>query len=96
MNPPSEVWDQIDRMSRISCCNAASGETCNGFHPQGTRIVYGYEALSKGVRGAVYSARNAALDAAVDAVSSLLTTDALVLKSEVLEILSRLKMGSTI
>ncbi len=88
----TEIWDRIDRVSRIGCCHASSGETCKGHHPQGTRVVYGYEALSRAVRGAVFNARNAAIDAAVDEISRLTTKDGHVSKPEVLEILVRLKL----
>lgn len=89
---PSEIWNHIDRASRVECCHASSGEACKGFHPQGTRIVYGYEALSKSVRGAVFNSRNAALDAAVDEISRLPARDGQVSKAEVLETLVRLKL----
>jgi hypothetical protein len=88
----TEIWDHIDRISRIGCCHASSGEACKGHHPQGTRVVYGYEVLSKSVRGAVYSARNAALDTAVDEISRLPARDGQVSKAEVLEVLVRLKL----
>jgi hypothetical protein len=89
---PSEVWDHVDRMSRIHCCYAASGEKCQGYHPQGTRVIYGYEAMSKGVQGAVFSARNNVLEEAIGLVSELVAKDGAVLKSNVLEILSQLKL----
>lgn len=89
---PSEVWDQVDRISRIHCCYATPGKSCQSYHAQGTRVVYGYEALAKGVQGAVYAARNDALDEAIVEVSRLETLEGSVLKSNVLEILSHLKM----
>lgn len=91
LSSPSEIWNHIDRMSRVECCHAASGETCKGFHPQGTRIVYGYEALSDAVRTAVFKSRNTAIDAAIDQISGLATKDGHVSKAEVLEILVGLK-----
>ena len=89
---PSEIWHQIDHISRVECCRVSPGAACKGYHPQGTRIVYGYEALAKAVQGAIYGARNIAIDAAVDEISRLVTRDGQVSKPEVLEILVRLKL----
>lgn len=90
---PSEVWDQVDRMARIHCCHPASGEKCEGYHAQGTRVVYGYEALAKGVQGAVYSARNRILDEAITEISELSPLEGAALKSKVLEVLNQLKIS---
>lgn len=88
---PPEIWDQVDRISRIHCCQPAQTEKCQGYHHQGTRVVYGYEILCKSVMGAVHGARNTGIDEGILEISKLLTADGLVLKSEVLEILSGLK-----
>ncbi len=88
---PQEIWDQVDRISRVHCCQPAQTERCQGYHHQGTRVVYGYEVLSKAVMGAAHGARNGGIDEAILDISKLLTADGLVLKSEVLEILSGLK-----
>lgn len=90
---PTEVWAQVDRMGRIHCCHPTPGDKCEGYHAQGTRVVYGYEALAKGVQGAVFAARNGALEEAIGLVSELVPTEGAVLKSNVLEILSHLKLA---
>jgi len=88
---PSEIWGKIDRVAGVNCCFVSKGEKCSGYHPQGTCVIYGYEALSAAVKGAIHAARNGALDEAIDEISKLLTADGLILKPEVLEILNGLK-----
>lgn len=88
---PPDVWDQIDHLSRISCCRAQSSEKCEGFHHQGTRVVYGYEILCRSVMSSLKGSRNAGLNEAINEVSKLIPTDGMVRKSDVLVILSGLK-----
>ncbi len=92
MTTPAETWEKIDRIARVECCFPREGQNCKGYHPQGTRVVYGYEALSKGVRGAIFGSRNIVLDEAIGEISKLVTNDGMVLKSNVLEILNALKL----
>lgn len=49
----SDWWEKIDEASRIGCCFAREGPDCKGNHPQGTRIVYGYETLAQSVMSAI-------------------------------------------
>jgi len=88
---PPEIWDQIDRISRIHCCHAESGERCKGFHHQGTRVVYGYEVMNKAVMGALHASRNNGLEDGIEEISRLTPTDGMIRKSDVLETLSHLK-----
>jgi hypothetical protein len=57
----SDWWERIDQEARIGCCFAKEGPNCQGHHPQGTRIVYGYELLAQGVMRAIDQAVTDAL-----------------------------------
>lgn len=91
---PADVWDHIDRTARITCCVAMSTEKCKGHHQEGTRVIYGYEALCRTVKSSLHAARNTVLDNAIDEISKVTPADGLVRKSEVLEILNGLKWPS--
>lgn len=88
---PPDIWNQIDRISRIQCCQAQSSDRCAGILHQGTLAVYSYEILNKAVMGSVHASRNIGLEDAIDEVSRLSPVEGQVRKSDVLEILSGLK-----
>lgn len=88
---PPDIWNQIDRISRLQCCRAQNSERCAGVQHQGTLAVYAYDILNKAVMGSVHASRNIGLEDAIDEISKLTPADGQVRKSDVLEILNGLK-----